>query len=231
VNYKLRIIKSFVIRSRRLAGYQKEAFEKYSDRYLIPYYQDNVLDMNVIFQKPQPVVVEIGFGMGTSLVEMASNSPGTNYLGVEVHRPGIGNILDLIHRNRLVNLKVIMNDAIDIFRNIIPAQSLQGIQIFFPDPWPKKRHNKRRLVNMDFMNLILPSLVDKGFIHFVSDWCPYAEEALEIFTGCELLTNKFKGFSPRPDDRPQTKFEKKGEKLGHSIRDIIFIRDNNTKSS
>jgi len=217
----LRTVKSFVKRAGRMTQRQTNAFEKYADAYLIPY-QPNYLEFDRLFDKPQNIILEIGFGMGTSLIEMAKNNPSTNYLGLEVHEPGVGNILDLIHQEKLTNLKVIMHDAVEVLKYSIAPQSLQGIQIFFPDPWHKKRHHKRRLVNSEFITIMLNVLAENGFIHFASDWQPYAEEVLELFTHCPQLVNQFSGFAPRPDTRPLTKFEKRGQNLDHSIKDIIF---------
>ncbi|MBK2126174.1 tRNA (guanosine(46)-N7)-methyltransferase TrmB [Fangia hongkongensis] len=219
----LRTVKSFVKRAGRMTQRQTNALEKHADSYLIPY-QPQKLALERIFETTQNIVLEIGFGMGTSLIEMAKNNPHINYLGLEVHEPGVGNILDLIHQEKLTNLKVVMHDAVEVLKYNIAPQSLQGIQIFFPDPWHKKRHHKRRLVNPEFITIMSNALAKGGFIHFASDWQPYAEEVLALFTNAPELINQFTNFAPRPETRPLTKFEKRGQNLEHPIKDIIFTK-------
>ncbi len=219
----LRTVKSFVKRAGRMTQRQTNALEKYADSYLIAY-QPQKLALERIFENEQNIVLEIGFGMGTSLIEMAKNNPHINYLGLEVHEPGVGNILDLIHQEKLTNLKVMMHDAVEVLKYNIAPQSLQGIQIFFPDPWHKKRHHKRRLVNPEFITIMSNALAKGGFIHFASDWQPYAEEVLTLFTNAPELINQFTDFAPRPKTRPLTKFEKRGQNLEHPIKDIIFTK-------
>lgn len=221
----LRTVKSFVKRSGRITKRQQHAIKHYSTLYQIPYAAEQI-DLMRQFDKPQPLIVEIGFGMGTSLVEMAKNHPEQNYLGIEVHAPGIGNILDLIHKNKLDNLKIIADDATCVFKNGIAENSLSGIQIFFPDPWHKKRHHKRRLVNRDFLSLMVSRLKAQGVIHFASDWRPYAEAVMTLFLEHPALKNNHQNYAPRPKARPLTKFETRGRNLEHEILDIIFTKLN-----
>ncbi|MCF6765314.1 tRNA (guanosine(46)-N7)-methyltransferase TrmB [Thiotrichales bacterium 19S3-7] len=218
----LRTIKSFVQRKGRLTKGQKRALALFSDLYLIDYQSDSQLNFDQLFDSVQPVVIEIGFGMGNSLVEMAQQNPQINYLGIEVHQPGIGNILNCIDKNQLTNLKVIRYDAIDVLKQMIPDHSISGFQIFFPDPWHKKRHHKRRLIQSDFVDLLVTKLVDGGLIHCATDWQDYAEHMLKVFNENHKLKNEFGEYAPRPESRPLTKFEKRGERLSHGVWDLIF---------
>ncbi|WP_119343099.1 tRNA (guanosine(46)-N7)-methyltransferase TrmB [Facilibium subflavum] len=219
----LRTVKSFVKRAGRVTKRQKHALENFAELYTIPY-QPSLIDLSQHFPKSQPLIVEIGFGMGDSLVEMAKTLPEKNFIGIEIHEPGIGNILDRIHHDTLTNLKIMTYDAVEVFKRCITNDALDGIQIFFPDPWHKKRHHKRRLVNKDFTELMVSRLKQNGFIHFASDWQEYAEEVLVLFEQNDQLQNKFEGFAPRPETRPLTKFEKRGHALKHGVWDIIFTK-------
>lgn len=225
-NGKNRRIKSYVLRTGRMTTSQENAVND-----LMPIYgvtclsPGSKIDLSNLFSKQQPIIVEIGFGMGTSLVEMAAKHPELNYLGIEVHTPGVGNALKLIKQSQLTNIKIAHHDAIEILE-ALPPQSIQGLQLFFPDPWHKARHHKRRIVNENFLNLVTQALVPGGFIHMATDWENYAEHMLEALSKVSCLTNSsINGtYIPRPDTRPLTKFEQRGHRLGHGVWDLYFIR-------
>ncbi|WP_192482845.1 MULTISPECIES: tRNA (guanosine(46)-N7)-methyltransferase TrmB [Cysteiniphilum] len=219
----MRTVKSFVKRAGRTTVRQQRALDNYTHLYQIPYTVEET-NFDIYYKTPQPLVVEIGFGMGNSLVTMAKEAPQTNFLGIEVHEPGIGNILDHIHENALENLRVMQHDAVEVFKHMIKDNTLKGVQIFFPDPWHKKRHHKRRLINPKFIDLILQKLEPTGFIHFATDWQNYADEVLELFTKHTQLKNPHNGFAPRPEHRPLTKFEARGQRLEHGVWDIIVYK-------
>ncbi|APC91138.1 MULTISPECIES: tRNA (guanosine(46)-N7)-methyltransferase TrmB [Francisella] len=218
----LRQIKSYVQRAGRVTKKQQQALDNYAANYLIEYAKDNKLDFAEIFANTNDVVLEIGFGMGGSLVEMALANPAKNYLGIEVHKAGVGNILYEIKNQNIPNLLVMSHDAIEILENMIKDQSLSNIQVYFPDPWHKKKHNKRRLVNQTNIELFAKKLKSGGVFHYASDWLPYAEEVLELFENDSKYRNLYNGFAPRPEWRPLTKFEKRGQNLEHPISDILF---------
>ncbi|MCF6776796.1 tRNA (guanosine(46)-N7)-methyltransferase TrmB [Thiotrichales bacterium 19X7-9] len=218
----LRSIKSFVQRKGRLTKGQKRALECLSDLYMLSYCADKPLSFDQVFVKDQKIVIEIGFGMGNSLVEMAKNNPKVNYLGIEVHPPGVGNILNQIHQDQLTNIKVIMYDAVDVLKQMISDHSVFGFQVFFPDPWHKKRHHKRRLIQAEFVDLMVEKLQVGGFIHCATDWQAYGEHMLDILSKNQKLKNQFCDYAPRPESRPLTKFEKRGERLNHGVWDLIF---------
>ncbi|WP_116964019.1 tRNA (guanosine(46)-N7)-methyltransferase TrmB [Fastidiosibacter lacustris] len=216
----MRTIKSFVKRAGRTTTRQQYALNEYATSYKINFC-DLVTDFNQYYATSQALVLEIGFGMGDSLVKMAKEIPTTNFLGIEVHEPGVGNILDHIHSNNLSNLRIMQHDAVEVLHKMIADNSLTGVQIFFPDPWHKKRHHKRRLVNADFIKLLVRKLKTDGFIHFATDWQQYADEVLELFTKDNELKNDHNGFATRPNSRPITKFEKRGQALKHNVWDIV----------
>lgn len=219
----MRTIKSFVKRAGRTTVRQQRALDHYTPLYQIPYATKET-HFDDYYTASQSLVVEIGFGMGNSLVTMAQEASQTNFLGIEVHEPGVGNILDHIHENKLGNLRVMQHDAVEVFKHMIKDNTLKGVQIFFPDPWHKKRHHKRRLVNPEFIELILQKLEPMGFIHFATDWQNYADEVLELFTKHDQLKNPHNGFAPRPEHRPLTKFEARGQLLDHGVWDIIVYK-------
>lgn len=182
-------------------------------------------DFAAIFGREAPTIVEIGFGMGASLLEMAKTHPEWNFIGMEVHKPGIGALAADIFDVGLTNLKIAEGDAVHFFKTLVPSQSLAGIQIFFPDPWPKKRHHKRRILQPEFLTLLTSTLQAEGFVHFATDWQEYAEHALVVFQQEIGLYNAAgEGFAERPETRPITKFERRGQKLGHGVWDLIFRR-------
>ena len=218
----LRQVKSYVQRAGRVTKKQQQAIENYTNKYIINYDSNLKIDFEKAFGNSNHVILEIGFGMGGSLVQMALENPDKNYLGIEVHKAGVGNILYEIEYNNIQNLLVMSYDAVEILENMIKDSSLSGIQIYFPDPWHKKKHNKRRLVNQTNIDLFASKLKNAAILHFASDWLPYAEEVLELLENDNKYKNLYTGFAPRPDWRPLTKFEKRGQNLDHQISDILF---------
>lgn len=218
----LRQVKSYVQRAGRVTKKQQQALESYADKYMIEYDQNRQLDFLEIFSNSNPAVLEIGFGMGESLIQMALENPNKNYLGIEVHKAGVGNILYEIEHQNISNLLIMSHDAVEILENMIADESLFGIQVYFPDPWHKKKHNKRRLVNQSNVDLFAKKLKTEGVFHYASDWLPYAEDVLELLENDDKYQNMYTGFAPRPEWRPLTKFEKRGQNLEHQISDILF---------
>jgi tRNA (guanine-N7-)-methyltransferase len=169
-------------------------------------------------------VLEIGFGMGDSLVAMADQNPQDRYLGIEVHRPGVGKLLSEVDKRGIKNLKVFAEDAVQVLEEAIPQESIDLLQIFFPDPWHKKRHHKRRLIQPDFVELLVSRLSAAGHLHLATDWQPYAEHMMEVLSANALLLNTAgqNEYIPRPESRPETKFERRGHRLGHGVWDLLF---------
>ena len=202
---------------------QKRALEDNWPRWGLEY-DDGRLDIDAVFGRPGHTVLEIGFGMGHSLVEMAEARPDTNFIGIEVHRPGIGKLFHGLENTGADNVRVYCHDAVEILRDCIADASLDTVQIFFPDPWHKKRHQKRRLVQAPFVGLLVKKLKEGGTLHIATDWEHYAEQMMNVLDAEKCLTNSFGSgcFSPRPDDRPLTKFEKRGARLDHGVWDLLF---------
>ncbi|MBV9025365.1 MAG: tRNA (guanosine(46)-N7)-methyltransferase TrmB [Streptomycetaceae bacterium] len=173
-------------------------------------------------EPPLPVVVEIGFGMGEATARMASDDPGTGILAVDVHTPGQGNLLHLTERNGLSNIRVANGDAVILFRDMLPPASLAGLRVYFPDPWPKARHHKRRLIQPEFIRLAISRLAPGAVVHCATDWEPYAEQMLDVLSAEPELINQYDGYAPRPDSRPMTKFERQGLNKGHIVHDLLF---------
>ncbi len=185
-------------------------------------FKNELLDFGQLFGRTAETVLEIGFGMGETTAAIAAAHPEVNYLGIEVHTPGVGSLLKLIEQLGLRNLRVIQHDAVEVLHGMIAPASLDGAHVFFPDPWPKKRHHKRRLVQTDFVALLASRLKPGARLHLATDWQEYAEQMLAVLSAEAGLENTAEGFAPRPDYRPQTKFETRGLKLGHGVRDIVF---------
>ena len=185
------------------------------------------LDYAELFGNTNPVILEIGFGNGASLLQMAQNAPQQNFIGVEVHRPGVGKLINDAHQAGVHNLKVFCDDAIEVLEKCIPDSSLAAVQLFFPDPWHKKRHHKRRIVQPEFAQAIRAKLKIGGIFHMATDWENYAEHMLHVMDSAPGFRNQAGAgqYSPKPGHRPDTKFEKRGERLGHGVWDLIFIRD------
>lgn len=218
-----RAIRSFARRSGRLTLGQKNALNEYWPLYGLNFEQA-IEGVSQAINGFQSVNLEIGFGNGDALIEMAGNQPETIYIGVEVHTPGVGRCLNNIEQNDMTNVRLISHDAIEVMQHMVPAQSLDRILLFFPDPWHKKRHHKRRIVNQNFRDLAFSLLKSEGQLHFATDWQNYAEHMAEELLSDERFSNRGNsdGFAPRPDYRPLTKFEQRGLKLGHGVWDLVF---------
>ncbi len=214
-----RAIRSFVLRQGRLTPAQQRAVETLLPLYGIPYAAKS-LDLERAFGRAAPKILEIGFGMGTATAQIAAANPDKDYLGIEVHTPGVGNLLKLMEEQGLANLRLIQHDAVEVLRHMIAAASLDGVHIFFPDPWPKKRHHKRRLVQPAFAALAARKLSPGGVLHAATDWPHYAEQIAVVFEASECFTRADAGLVVRPE----TKFETRGKRLGHPIRDLFFRR-------
>ena len=186
--------------------------------------EQGALNMAETFGRSGPVVLEIGYGMGLSLVEMAKTAPDLDFIGVEVHRPGVGSLLNEANTAEISNIRTYNDDAVEVLRQCIPDNSLSRVQIYFPDPWHKKRHNKRRLVQPAFIDALKPKLVTGGIIHLATDWENYADQMMEVMSAAEGFKNLAGeyAFSERPEYRPLTKFEKRGQRLGHDVWDLLF---------
>jgi len=218
-----RSIRSFVLRAGRMGTGQMRALAELGPRFLIPYVPAP-LDLNIAFGREAPKVLEIGFGMGTATAAIAQRHPETDYLGVEVHTPGVGALLKSIGEMGLSNLRIIQHDAVEVLEHMLPDASLDGVHIFFPDPWHKKRHHKRRLIQPDFVALLTRKLKPGGYLHLATDWADYAHQMLDVLSANPDLTNTVETYAPRPDYRPLTKFEQRGVRLGHGVWDLIFRR-------
>ncbi|MCC2617666.1 tRNA (guanosine(46)-N7)-methyltransferase TrmB [Aestuariibacter halophilus] len=221
----VRKIQSFVKREGRLTKAQARAIEEgWASMGLNP--QDGLLDQQQVFGRQAPLVLEIGFGMGKSLVEMASNEPDKDFVGIEVHRPGVGTCINDALEAGLTNLKVYCHDGVEILRDCIGDASLSRVQLFFPDPWHKKRHHKRRIVQPDFVESLRHKLAIGGVFHMATDWENYAQHMLEVMQQAPGYTNlsATNDYVPRPERRPLTKFEQRGHRLGHGVWDLMFER-------
>lgn len=218
-----RAIRSYVLRQGRMTDAQRDARERLLSQFGLPY-TGRPLELDAVFGRRAPRILEIGFGMGETTAEIAANHPQIDYLGLEVHGPGVGSLLRQIEARELSNIRIIQHDAVEVATSMIPADSLSGIHVFFPDPWPKKRHHKRRIVQVPFMRLLASRLVRDGYLHLATDWQEYAEWMLEILAQVPDLRNTSPGYAPRPDYRPLTKFERRGLRLGHVVHDIVYRR-------
>ena len=216
-----RPIRSFVLRQGRMSVAQQRAHDNLKAVYGIPY-AIQPLDLAATFGRNAPKILEIGFGMGDATAAIANAHPDNDYLGIEVHSPGVGSLLNQIQVRALANLRIIQYDAVEVLRDMIPDGSLAGVHIFFPDPWHKKRHNKRRLIKPDFVALIARKLAPDGYLHCATDWEDYAIQILDVLSGEPAFTNTADGYALRPDYRPLTKFEQRGLRLGHGVWDIVF---------
>jgi len=218
-----RPIRSFVLRAGRVGPGQQRALEALGPQFLLPY-AARPLHLPTVFGRTAPVVLEIGFGMGDATASIAEALPGTDFLGVEVHRPGVGALLKHIGERQLGNLRIVQHDAVEVLEHMLAPESLAGIHIFFPDPWHKKKHNKRRLVQPAFVSRLLTRLAPGGYLHCATDWQPYAEQMLQVLSAEPGLVNSPDGYAPRPDYRPLTKFEARGLRLGHGVWDLVFAK-------
>ncbi|MDR2478482.1 MAG: tRNA (guanosine(46)-N7)-methyltransferase TrmB [Treponema sp.] len=216
-------IKSYVLRAGRMTDAQRRSYDSLAAEFMLPY-AEAPADLSAVFGSANPVTVEIGFGMGIATAAIAAAHPAKNYLGIEVHRPGIGRLLWEIETQKLANIKIIEHDAAEVFQRMIPPASLEAIHIFFPDPWPKKRHHKRRLVTRPFTETLARALKNGGYLYMVSDWEDYCLWALEELTQTDGLVNQYEVFAPPQQWRPRTKFEHKGLAKNHQVRELFFIR-------
>ncbi len=218
-----RPIRSFVMRGGRMGSGQLRALTSLGPRFIIPYHP-TPLDLNAAFARAAAKVVEIGFGMGGATADIAARHPDIDYLGIEVHVPGVGSLLKRIDELGLDNVRIVQHDAVEVLRDMIVPDSLDGVHVFFPDPWHKKRHHKRRLIQPAFTHLLASRLKPGGYLHLATDWRDYAEHMLSVLEAEALLVNSVQGYAPRPDDRPLTRFEQRGLRLGHGVWDLRFQR-------
>lgn len=214
-------IRSFVLRQGRVSNAQRRACEMLLPTYGIPF-SENLLDLDQVFGRPALKILEIGFGMGESTAIIAQSHPENDYLGIEVHTPGVGSLLNQIEQHGLTNLRIIQHDAVAVLQHMLPSACLDGIHIFFPDPWPKARHHKRRLIQPAFVARLCSHLKPGGYLHVATDWEDYAMQILQVLSQEPQLSNTATEYAPRPDYRPLTKFEQRGIKLGHGVWDLIF---------
>jgi len=214
-------IRSYVLRAGRVGPGQARALAEIGPQFLLPY-QPGELDLDKVFGRVVPRILEIGFGMGEGLAEIAAAHPENDYLGVEVHTPGVGALLKQLGERGLTNVRVVQHDAFEVLTRMLAPASLNGIHIFFPDPWHKTRHHKRRLIQPLLVRLLTSRLLSGGYIHLATDWENYAEQMLEVLTAEPLLHNTVADYAPRPDTRPLTKFEQRGIRLGHGVWDLVF---------
>lgn len=220
---RIRQVKSFVLREGRLTKGQEKALNDFWPTLGIDY-KPETLDLDAAFERAAPVVLEIGFGMGSSLVEMAKNEADKNFIGIEVHKPGVGACLNTAEEQGVSNIRLFEHDAVEVLKNMIPAHSLARVQLFFPDPWHKKRHHKRRIVQPEFVQLLAEKLMPGGVFHMATDWENYAEHMLDVMQAATGFKNQSENndYVPRPDHRPLTKFEQRGHRLGHGVWDLMF---------
>lgn len=216
-----RAIRSFVLRTGRVTTGQARALAEHGARFILPFRHER-LDFAAVFGREAPTVFEIGFGMGEATAQIAAALPDTNFIGCEVHDPGVGALVKRIHDQGLTNVRIVQHDAVEVLEHMIPPASLAGVHIFFPDPWHKKRHHKRRLIQPARVAQLASRLQPGGYIHCATDWQEYAQQMLEVLGEEPLLENTAPGFAPKPHYRPLTKFENRGLKLGHGVWDLVF---------
>ncbi len=216
-------IRSYVLRQGHFSNAQRHAYESLLPYYGIPF-SDKPIDLDQIFGRSAPKVLEIGSGMGETTVAIARQYPERDFLAIEVHMPGIGSLLNQIEKYQLSNLRIIPHDAVVVMQQMFTDESLDSVHIFFPDPWPKARHHKRRLIQPDFVSLLCSRMKSGGYVHIATDWENYAEHILQVMNSEQRFTNTATDYAPRPTYRPLTKFEQRGLRLGHTIRDLIFIK-------
>lgn len=223
-------IRSFVLRQGRISNAQRSACEHLKPKYGIPFRTERI-NLESVFGRKAPKILEIGSGMGETTATIAQMHPESDYLAIEVHTPGIGSLLNQIEARQLANLRVIQHDAVEIIRDMLLPESLDGVHIFFPDPWPKARHHKRRLIQPAFISQLCLRLKPGAYIHIATDWEEYAQQILAVLSAEPLLSNTSQGYAERPNYRPVTKFEQRGIKLGHIVRDLVFCRNGNPARS
>lgn len=222
-----RPIRSFVLRQGRMSPAQIRAIDTLGPTFLLPFLSTTPMNAEAIFGRRAPTIVEIGFGMGEATAAIAQRLADKNFIGIEVHTPGVGALLKLIGENNISNLRIIQHDAVDVLKSMVADNSLDGLHIFFPDPWPKKRHHKRRLIQAEFVKLLVQKLAPGGYLHLATDWEDYAHHMLEVLTAERGLNNTREatnGFSPRPEYRGSSSFERKGLAKGHGVWDLVFVK-------
>lgn len=220
-----RAIRSFVRRAGRTTAGQGRALGALGPQFVLPY-SGQPLDMQAVFERVAPTVLEIGFGMGEATAHIAALQPDTNFLCCEVHPPGVGALLLRIEQMQLRNIRIIAHDAVQVLEHMLTPGQLAGVHVFFPDPWHKKRHHKRRLIQPPLVHLLAQRLGPQGYVHCATDWEPYAQQMLQVLSAEPLLRNSAAdgGYAPRPPYRPETKFERRGLRLGHGVWDLVFVR-------
>lgn len=216
-------IRSFVTRAGRLSRAQARAIEELGPKFVLPYVKE-ALAIDETFGRQAPTIFEIGFGMGETSARIAVEMPEKNFIGVEVHTPGVGSLLKRIGEQELTNMRLIQHDAVEVLTHMIVPGSLAGIHVFFPDPWHKARHNKRRLIQGPLVSLLASRIAPGGYLHCATDWKEYAVQMLEVLSAEPALKNNADAYTPRPDYRPVTKFENRGLRLGHGVWDLVFIK-------
>jgi len=216
-------VRSYVLRGGRMGSGQQRALRELAPRFVLPF-AGRLLDAAAVFGRRAPMILEIGFGMGDATSRIAAATPEVDFLGVEVHPPGVGALLQRIDALALTNVRIVQHDAVAVLAQMIAPQSLAGAYVFFPDPWPKKRHHKRRLIQPPLVSLLASRLASGATLHLATDWEPYAQQMLQVLGGEPTLANTVEGFAPRPAYRPPTRFEQRGERLGHASRDLVFRR-------
>jgi len=229
-----RAIRSFVRRTGRTTVGQAKAFDDMGPKFLLPY-TPSAIDLTAVYARSAPTILEIGFGMGEATAHIAALMPEKNFLCCEVHTPGVGALLKRISEQALGNIRIVQHDAVQVMEHMLPPQNLDGIHIFFPDPWHKKKHNKRRLIQPPLIAQLVTRLKPGAYLHCATDWQPYAEQILEVLSAEPLLKNtadaSSEGYAPKPHYRPLTKFENRGIRLGHGVWDLVFTRIGSSSSS
>tara|TARA_R110002049_G_scaffold153200_8_gene317450 strand:+ start:635 stop:1351 length:717 start_codon:yes stop_codon:yes gene_type:complete len=221
--FSRRSIRSFVLRQGRMTVGQQRALDEMMPRIGLPY-RPQPVDLDALFGRDAPKVLEVGFGMGETTARIAAGQPQTDFVAIEVHGPGVGNLCKLARDDGLDNLRIVQHDAIEVLQDMIRPGALAGVHVYFPDPWHKKRHHKRRIIQSEFVALVASRLAPGGYLHCATDWNEYAEWMLEVLSTEPLLENTAEGFAPRPEWRPVTKFENRGLNLGHGVWDLLFRR-------
>lgn len=218
-----RNIRSFVLRQGRISEAQQRAYDELLPNYSVAY-APALINLEQVFGRSAPKILEIGFGMGGATAQIAAAHPEQDYLGVEVHTPGVGALMRLLDVDQSRNVKIIQHDAVEVLNHMLPEAALDGVHIFFPDPWPKKRHHKRRLIQPPLVSLLVSRLKVGGYLHLATDWQEYAEWMLEVLSAEPALKNTAENYAPKPDYRPETKFERRGINLGHGVWDLVFTK-------
>jgi tRNA (guanine-N7-)-methyltransferase len=222
----MRTIKTYVLRAGRMGSGQVRAFEQLGPQLLVPYSAER-LDVQAAFGRSAPLILEIGFGMGDATAKIAQVRQGDNFLCCEVHEPGVGALLKRCGEEHIGNIRIVQHDAVEVMDHMLGTESLDGVHIFFPDPWHKSRHHKRRLIQSPFVQRLAQHIKPAGYLHLATDWQPYAEQMMQVVSAEPLLANTSSaadGFATKPDYRPLTKFENRGLKLGHGVWDLVFRR-------